>query len=159
VAYSGDPDSPHLTEDERCKIKRRAANRESARRVRQKKDIQVQEMDCKLQDACQHVGRLQHETADLSEQLLAVQEKLRQAHAQILKLHTHLSNLMQQPRRVLVSPQQVVSTHAEQQQPLPPLQQLQQHVQPMNTYMEDTLSLGETYVLWDMASNYSDFMA
>eukprot|EP00884_Botryococcus_braunii_P011545 jgi/Botrbrau1/20391/Bobra.0006s0052.1 len=37
IAYKGDPNSPALTEEERRRVKRRIANRESARRVRQKR--------------------------------------------------------------------------------------------------------------------------
>ena len=40
----GDPDAAHLTEEERRRIKRRIANRDSARRVRQKRQDNVQEL-------------------------------------------------------------------------------------------------------------------
>ena len=46
ITYKGDPEANDLTEEERRRIKRRIANRESARRVRQKRhdlmdDLQV----------------------------------------------------------------------------------------------------------------------
>ena len=37
IAYRGDPEAAGLSEDEKRRIKRRIANRESARRVRQKR--------------------------------------------------------------------------------------------------------------------------
>jgi hypothetical protein len=37
ITYKGDPEASNLTEEERRRIKRRIANRESARRVRQKR--------------------------------------------------------------------------------------------------------------------------
>ena len=37
IVYNGDPDAPELTDAERRRIKRRIANRESARRVRNKR--------------------------------------------------------------------------------------------------------------------------
>lgn len=42
IAYTGDPNDPSLTEAERRRVKRRIANRESARRVRQRR---LQEVD------------------------------------------------------------------------------------------------------------------
>jgi hypothetical protein len=48
IAYKGDPNSPHLTEDERRRVKRRIANRESARRVRQKRQDLLGELQIKV---------------------------------------------------------------------------------------------------------------
>ena len=44
IAYCGDPDSPDLTPAERRRIKRRIANRESARRVRARRQGDIEEM-------------------------------------------------------------------------------------------------------------------
>lgn len=44
IEYEGDPDSPLLSEQERRRIKRRISNRESARRVRHKRQEVVDEM-------------------------------------------------------------------------------------------------------------------
>ena len=44
IAYQGDPNAPHLTEQERRRIKRRIANRESARRVRNKRQEALEGM-------------------------------------------------------------------------------------------------------------------
>ena len=44
ITYKGDPESNNLTEEERRRIKRRIANRESARRVRQKRQDLMDEL-------------------------------------------------------------------------------------------------------------------
>ena len=44
IAYCGDPESPNLTPAERRRIKRRIANRESARRVRARRQDTIEEM-------------------------------------------------------------------------------------------------------------------
>ncbi|KAK9803409.1 hypothetical protein WJX72_008393 [[Myrmecia] bisecta] len=54
IAYNGDPNSPHLTEHEKRRIKRRIANRESARRVRQKRQDVLEEMNIKMQQMQMH---------------------------------------------------------------------------------------------------------
>jgi hypothetical protein len=48
IAYQGDINSPHLTEAERRRMKRRVDNRESARRVRNKRQSFLQEMANKI---------------------------------------------------------------------------------------------------------------
>ena len=48
LAYKGDPDAPELTEVERRRIKRRTANRESARRVRSKRQGLLEETQAKV---------------------------------------------------------------------------------------------------------------
>lgn len=48
VAYRGDPDAPELTEKERRRIKRRIANRESAQRVRHRRQEELEEMQLKM---------------------------------------------------------------------------------------------------------------
>jgi len=47
IAYTGDPSSPHLTDEERRRLKRRIANRESARRVRLKRQELMEELQQK----------------------------------------------------------------------------------------------------------------
>ena len=44
IAYCGDPESPNLTPAERRRIKRRIANRESARRVRARRQDTIEEL-------------------------------------------------------------------------------------------------------------------
>lgn len=51
IAYCGDPDSPDLTPAERRRIKRRIANRESARRVRARRQDLIEEMAVKVHAA------------------------------------------------------------------------------------------------------------
>ena len=48
IAYHGDPNSPHLTPAERRRMKRRVANRESARRVRARRFMQIDAMAIKV---------------------------------------------------------------------------------------------------------------
>lgn len=48
IIYSGDPDAPNLTPQERRRIRRRIANRESARRVRAKRQDLIEEMSIKV---------------------------------------------------------------------------------------------------------------
>lgn len=44
IAYKGDPNASNLTETERRRIKRRIANRESARRVRARRQETLEEL-------------------------------------------------------------------------------------------------------------------
>jgi hypothetical protein len=48
VTYKGDPESSQLSDGERKRVKRRIANRESARRVRQKRQVLMEELHCKV---------------------------------------------------------------------------------------------------------------
>ena len=48
IAYKGDPNAPNLTESERRRIKRRIANRESARRVRARRQGTLEELQVKV---------------------------------------------------------------------------------------------------------------
>lgn len=58
IIYSGDPDAPDLTPQERRRIRRRIANRESARRVRAKRQDLIEEMSIKVKRfASMHLKR------------------------------------------------------------------------------------------------------
>lgn len=48
IAYKGDPNATDLTEAERRRIKRRIANRESARRVRARRQGTLEELQVKV---------------------------------------------------------------------------------------------------------------
>lgn len=96
LSYTGDPNAKHLTETERRQIKRRIANRDSARRVRQKKLQTVSELSLQL-DAAQGREQELHEA-------LALETGRNQTLSD--KLHT-----MQEQMHVLVAMQQVF--HAE----------------------------------------------
>lgn len=48
IMHKGDPDDPRLSEKERRRIKRRIANRESARRVRSRRQEELEEMQLKV---------------------------------------------------------------------------------------------------------------
>ena len=63
ITYKGDPEANDLTEEERRRIKRRIANRESARRVRQKRhdlmdDLQVNVRESIFIHPCHNVCTL-----------------------------------------------------------------------------------------------------
>ncbi len=55
ITYKGDPDSNNLTEEERRRIKRRIANRESARRVRQKRQDLMEELQMSVSPLYLHL--------------------------------------------------------------------------------------------------------
>ena len=48
VTFKGDPESAAQSDGERRRVKRRIANRESARRVRQKRQVLVEELHSKV---------------------------------------------------------------------------------------------------------------
>ena len=48
ITYNGDPNAPELSEAERRKVKRRIANRESARRVQQRRKEMIDELQHKV---------------------------------------------------------------------------------------------------------------
>lgn len=48
IAYKGDPNAPNLTEAERRRVKRRIANRESARRVRARRQETLEELQVRV---------------------------------------------------------------------------------------------------------------
>ena len=51
IIYCGDPDAPDLTPQERRRIRRRIANRESARRVRARRQDLLEDMAIKVRGA------------------------------------------------------------------------------------------------------------
>jgi hypothetical protein len=58
VAYQGDPDAPELSEKERRRIKRRIANRESAQRVRHRRQEELEEMQLKMDQVMEENSQL-----------------------------------------------------------------------------------------------------
>ncbi len=55
ITYNGDPNAPELTEAERRKVKRRIANRESARRVQQRRKEMIDELQHKARPFLGHL--------------------------------------------------------------------------------------------------------
>ena len=55
IAYKGDPNASNLTEADRRRIKRRIANRESARRVRARRQGTLEELQVKVCSTVSHV--------------------------------------------------------------------------------------------------------
>ena len=51
ITYNGDPNAPELNEAERRRVKRRIANRESARRVQQRRKEMIDEVQHKVRFA------------------------------------------------------------------------------------------------------------
>jgi hypothetical protein len=100
ITYKGDPNSAHLTEGERKRIKRRIANRESARRVRQKRlelldelQLKIQELQVQQQQLVNHVNGVENAKAVLASQLNVVREKWAQTTNENMKLRSEMNQL------------------------------------------------------------------
>ncbi|CAL5225892.1 g8679 [Coccomyxa viridis] len=85
IIYSGDPDAPDLTPQERRRIRRRIANRESARRVRAKRQDLIEEMSIKAQE-------MQEVNAKLVARAQSVEEK----HNQMMQHVTQMNECLKQ---------------------------------------------------------------
>lgn len=68
IAYRGDPNAPELTEQERRRIKRRIANRESARRVRHKRQEELEDMQIKMEQIQAQNSHLQQHATNVKDQ-------------------------------------------------------------------------------------------
>ncbi len=55
ITYKDNPDAKNLTEGERRKVKRRIANRESARRVRARRAETLEELQIKVRPVSAHL--------------------------------------------------------------------------------------------------------
>ncbi|KAK9824369.1 hypothetical protein WJX72_009773 [[Myrmecia] bisecta] len=75
ITYKGDPNAPHLTEAEKRRIKRRIANRESARRVRQKRQGQLEELQAKMLYIQAHNQQLQERIIEIERQRAGVHQQ------------------------------------------------------------------------------------
>jgi hypothetical protein len=84
IAYSGDPLDEHLTEEERRRLKRRIANRESARRVRQKRQEQMEDLQGK-------VSALTHQNARLLSHIASAEQTRQGMQAQVMELREALA--------------------------------------------------------------------
>ncbi|BDA47047.1 probable bZIP transcription factor 11 at N-terminal half [Coccomyxa sp. Obi] len=100
IAYKGDPNSPNLTEEERRRIKRRIANRESARRVRQKRQDVMEELQVKInalqaqnQRLMAHVGEVEAHKSMLTGQVTALRNKWTTASSDNMRLQAELGTL------------------------------------------------------------------
>lgn len=76
IAYKGDPDSILLTEGERRKVKRRIANRDSARRVRARRAETLEELQIKAGQMTDGNASLQGRVAEAENIRVAVQEQV-----------------------------------------------------------------------------------
>lgn len=100
IAYKGDPNDPRLTEDERRRIKRRIANRESARRVRQKRQELMDDCSSRLQLLTQqnqrlvaYVSTLENQKNLLFSQLATLRERLSLFNSENVRLNNENNTL------------------------------------------------------------------
>lgn len=110
ITYNGDPNAPELTDAERRKVKRRIANRESARRVQQRRKEMIDELQHKLiyiqhhhHHLMQHLAKLELEKGQLHGHLTHLQQKWTKCtdensrlHAQVASLQKHFEQQQQQ---------------------------------------------------------------
>ncbi|CAL5229136.1 g12408 [Coccomyxa viridis] len=95
VTFRGDPESSQLSDGERKRIKRRIANRESARRVRQKRQVgAMQQHNHRLLGHCK---RLERQKDVVMAQVRAMQDKWQEAEA----TRAHLQNEVDTLRKTL----------------------------------------------------------
>ena len=100
IAHCGDPDSPHLTPAERRRIKRRIANRESARRVRAQRQDSLNRMSHRIQDMkeenaelAKHASAVELEHAILTDQLRGLRRHLHQINVKNYEMAREIANL------------------------------------------------------------------
>lgn len=100
IAYCGDPNSPDLTPAERRRIKRRIANRESARRVRARRQDMIEEMAIKARQMedhnmqlANHASTVEQQHAAMMAQLGEFNQRLQQTTVENEQLAKEISNL------------------------------------------------------------------
>lgn len=91
IAYSGDPDASHLSIEERRLIKRRISNRESAQRVRQRKQDDNEEKLGELDRLKSRHDSMQEHVRDVDQQYAALY-----SHLQHLTAKCHAAEAAQQ---------------------------------------------------------------
>ncbi|KAL0031447.1 hypothetical protein WJX77_000984 [Trebouxia sp. C0004] len=100
IAYKGDPNAANLTEAERRRIKRRIANRESARRVRARRQETLEELQIRMDQisVCnghmvKHIADVEGHTVLLKGQLEECERQWNKALAENARLHQKVSSL------------------------------------------------------------------
>lgn len=100
IAYCGDPNSPDLTPAERRRIKRRIANRESARRVRARRQDMIEEMAIKARQMedqnmqlANHASTVEQQHAAMMAQLGEFNQRLQQTTVENEQLAKEISCL------------------------------------------------------------------
>jgi uncharacterized membrane-anchored protein YhcB (DUF1043 family) len=104
IAYRGDPNAPELTDAERRRIKRRIANRESARRVRHKRQEELEEMQIKMEHILGQNEQLRQHAEQIGEQKQALMtdlQTLRQQYATVSSNNKLLTAEIQSLRQSL----------------------------------------------------------
>ncbi|KAK9917908.1 hypothetical protein WJX75_009443 [Coccomyxa subellipsoidea] len=102
ITYKGDPEASNLTEEEKRRIKRRIANRESARRVRQKRHDLMEDLQVNIETMQQrngkllaHCGRIEKQKAAVMGQMAEMQEKWGQAASEGSRLQAEIATMRQ----------------------------------------------------------------
>ncbi|KAK9811169.1 hypothetical protein WJX73_007919 [Symbiochloris irregularis] len=93
VIYRGDPDASHLTDQQRRQIKRRIANRESARRMRDKKQESDESLQIEIKNLKARASALESELMDADHKNAALRHHLREVHGQLLLAETDKAHL------------------------------------------------------------------
>ncbi|DBB10757.1 TPA: hypothetical protein ACH3X3_007241 [Trebouxia sp. C0006] len=100
IAYKGDPNAANLTEAERRRIKRRIANRESARRVRARRQETLEELHTRMDqvsvrngDMVKHIADVEGHTVLLKGQLEECEHQWNKSRAENARLHQKVSSL------------------------------------------------------------------
>ena len=93
IAYKGDPNASNLTEAERRRIKRRIANRESARRVRARRQETLEELQVRVSSQLATWGSLPY-LLELELRYWTVHWCMRADHRRIMTKPTHVYALL-----------------------------------------------------------------
>ncbi|KAL3152586.1 hypothetical protein ABBQ32_001606 [Trebouxia sp. C0010 RCD-2024] len=96
IAYKGDPDSKALTDSERRKIKRRIANRESARRVRAKRAGTLEELQIEMDHLTERNSSLLRRVAEAEGANAAVKGQIQEFYQKLRMVQVDNSFLQQQ---------------------------------------------------------------
>ena len=131
ITYSGDPVADNLNEDERRRLKRRIANRESARRVRQKRQEQMEDLQQKVtalthQNArlLAHIATAEHNRQSMQNHVILLRERFA---AQVTENSSLLSESLALKKALQgagINPAEVVKSILHQQQQNRPQNQI-----------------------------------
>ncbi|KAK9824564.1 hypothetical protein WJX72_011336 [[Myrmecia] bisecta] len=112
VAYEGDPDSSQLTAEERRRIRRRINNRESARRVREKRQEimdriteQMRALEGDKAKLVKYVGEVEDTCRAMTDEMRRVKERWCQSCIENVKLYKEVFELRKRLQAVTGEPQ------------------------------------------------------
>jgi len=102
IIHKGDPDDPGLTEKQRGRLKRRIANRESARRVRNRRQKEMEELQIRMDEVLEKNRQLQElyserlkERNTLAGELEELRRKIMSVAADNQNMDAEVNNLRQ----------------------------------------------------------------